>query len=186
MTIRPLERKGLFSTTRFNAGGSRIAYDLEKCFDLPAPAETIFDLRRNNACAFVDEVNKLFGKGKSFQIFNRELVGSETYGFRKVNVLSSRQGWTLYRDRAKLEGFTFDESSGRFSMRLGGTERSPEEQTISLEGMPKFAFLNRKHSNIHFRTPAGLYLSQGHLKSPFTYRSQTVYALRDVEDIVNP
>ena len=179
MTIPELKTKGLLSTTKFSAGGTRIAYDLEEYFDLPAPAETIFDLRRDNAQAFIDGVNSLLG-GRFFQVFHREIVGKDTYGIRNSSELSSMYGWTTFRGNAKLDEFTFDENRNLFLMGLKNTERGPEEQIISLDGMPKFAFLNRKHPNIHFRTPAGLYLSCGHHNNPFVYRSQAVYALREV------
>ena len=188
MTAQRLERRGLFSITTFSTGGTRMAYDLEKCFDLPAPAETIFDLRRDNAQAFVEGVDKLLGEGKSFQIFKREIVKSNrnsplggVYGGE-----IQEYGWTPFRNNAALDSLTFDEAKGLFLMRLKDTERSPEEQTILLEGMPKFAFLNRKHPNIHFRTHVALYISQGSHRNPFAYRSQAIYALKDVEDKINP
>lgn len=181
MEPQVLEINGLFSKTTFSAGGG-LAYDLEKVLHLPAPAETLFDLRRDNAQAFTEEIKDFLGKGKPFQIFYREKVISDTRGvFNIVFGKDRRYGWTPFRSHALLDNIQLSKNGTTVIMNLKGTERGKEEKHIALDSMPKFAFLrSRFPENINMENRAGLYLSIGH-NSLFNHRSEYVYVLKHKE-----
>jgi len=185
LQLKPVEEKSLLSTTTFSAGGCRAAYDLEKQLYLPAPPETLFDLRRDNAPYFVKEFGDLFeGDDKSLQIFNREKVGSETRSrisnTLKYAELTSRYGWTPFRQYARLDSIKLNEDETAVTIKLKDTERiGGEEMNIEFNSMSKLAFLRRKFpENINMEEVKGLYLSVG---SSFRYRHEYVYVLKDEE-----
>ena len=179
MTVQPLETKGLFSRTRFSAGGTRLAYDLEKHLILPAPPETIFDLTRDNAHVFAREVQDLF-RGRPLQIFSKEIVRSDTYGLRNVSGEIQEYGWTSFRDYALMDNIEFNPGGkGSITLRLKDTERGFERESFWLDNMLKFAFLRKRSSNVHVRDVCGLYLSRApSLEMPFSQRSESVYVIK--------
>lgn len=179
MTIQPLETKKPFLRTRFSAGGTRLAYDLEKHLILPAPPETIFDLRRDNAHDFAREAEDLFRR-KPLQIFSKEIVCSDTYGLRNVSGEIQEYGWTSFREYAMMDNIEFTPGGrGAINLRLKDTERGFERESFWLDNMPKFAFLRKRSSNVHVRDVCGLYLSRGlSLERPFSQRSESVYVIK--------
>ena len=172
-----LEKTGFFSRTTFDEGG-RIAYDLEKSLYLPAPAETLFDLRRENVQSFMEETNNFLGNGKPFQIFNREKVCSTRQNmFNNYVGEDKRYGWTSFRSHALLNNIQLSEDGTSVVMNLN-SERGNEEEYIALDSMPKLAFLrSRFPENINMENTAGLYLSTGH-NSLFN-RHERVYVLKE-------
>jgi hypothetical protein len=151
MEIGPkiLEEKSLFSVKTFSAGGGRTAYDLENFLKLPAAPEMLFYLTKDNARLFVTEFKDLFGE-RSFQMFSREIIGYEKIGrisnAIKKSSMSDRYGWTIHRRHAKLDSIQINPNRTEIVIRLKNTDygSGQEERVISVDAMPKIAFLQRR------------------------------------------
>ena len=179
MGVPLLQRKGRFSSTEFSGSG-REAYDLEGHLVLPAPSETIFDLRRDNAGAFVSDARYLLIASPDLpvQIFSNEIVRSSTYG--PLNVTFGKEqkfGWTSFRDSAIIKNIYFNEDKGSVQITAWGGDGWLEKD-LALDSMPKFAFLRKRTNNPNMHDPVALYLSLGSPQWPFTYRSQYVYMVK--------